>query len=274
MVYKIMDLSIIILNYNNKNLAKELLKNLTEELSLPYNFEIIVVDNASYDGLDDIIKEKFPQVKFIQSDKNGGFAYGNNLGIKEAKGKYIIIMNPDLAILSNALEVMYQYMEDHPEVGLAGPRLINADKSIQYSCTRFPDWRLPFYRRTLLSETKAGQKWLDNYLMKDINHYQNIYVPTVFGACMIFRRDVLSKVGLLDDRYFMYMEDLDWSRRFWENGYKVAYIGRAEIIHLHRRQSAAESLLKVLRSKTARHHILSFIKYLAKFKGKKLPPTV
>lgn len=276
-----MDLSIVILNYHNKNLVKELLRNIIEELHLPYEYEIIVVDNASYDGIKDIIEKKYQQtssihklrpiVKFIQGNKNGGFAYGNNLGIKQAQGKYIIVMNPDLAILSDAIEKMYKYMESYPEVGLAGPRLINADKSVQYSCTRFPDWKLPMYRRTSLSETKAGQLWTNNYLMKDMDHYQNNFVPALYGACLIIRKSVLEKVGLLDERYFMYMEDLDWSRRFWEAGYKVAYIGEAEIIHLHRRQSATESLVKTLLSKSARHHIISFIKYLKKFKGKDLP---
>ena len=266
-----MDLSIIILNYHNKNLTKELLKNIVEELNLPYQYEIIVVDNASYDGIKDIVEQKFPDVKFIQSKKNGGFAYGNNLGIKAAKGKYIMIMNPDLAILSDGIQKMYQYMETHPEVGLAGPRLINADKSVQYSCTRFPDWKLPLYRRTSLGDSESGKAWLDSYLMKDLDHYQNNFVPALFGACLIARRDSLDKVGLLDEKYFMYMEDLDWSRRFWRADYKVAYIGEAEIIHLHRRQSAAESLPKTLFSKSARHHIISFIKYLKKFKGKALP---
>ena len=264
-----MDLSIIILNYHNKNLAKELLKNLAE-LNLPYDYEAIVVDNASYDGVEEVVK-KFNKAKFIQSDRNGGFAFGNNLGIKEAQGKYIMIMNPDLAILSDGVIQLYQYMEDHPEVGLAGPRLINADKSIQYSCTSFPDWHLPMYRRTSLANTKAGKKWLYKYLMKDFDHYKNAYVPALFGACLIFRKDSLDKVGLLDERYFMYMEDLDWSRRFWQAGYKVAYVGKAEIIHLHRRQSAAESLPRTLFSKSARHHVISFIKYLKKFKGKDLP---
>lgn len=265
-----MDLSIVILNYYNKNLAKELLKNLVE-LNLPYQHEIIVVDNASYDGLKEIIEEKFPRVKFIQSDQNGGFATGNNIGIKQAQGKYIIVMNPDLAILSDAIVKLYQYMEDNLQVGLAGPRLINADKSIQSSCTEWPDWRLPFYRRTSLGNTKAGQKWLDKYLMKDLDHYQNSDVPALFGACLIIRRDALDKVGLLDERYFMYLEDLDWSRRFWEKGYRVSYVGQAEIIHLHRRQSVARSLIKTLFSKTARHHIISFVKYLLKFRGKELP---
>ncbi|MCD4760327.1 glycosyltransferase [bacterium] len=266
-----MELSIIILNYNNKNLTKELLKNLTQELNLSFEHEIIVVDNASYHGIKEIVEENFPQVRFIQSNKNGGFAYGNNLGIKQASGKYIMIMNPDLVILSKAIEIMYQYMENYPEVALAGPRLINADKSVQYSCTEFPDWQLPLYRRTSLGNTKAGKKWLHKYLMKDLNHLNNHLVPALFGACLVIRKSALGKVGLLDEQYFMYMEDLDWSRRFWAAGYKVAYIGQAEIIHLHRRQSAGENLPKTLFSKTARHHVISFIKYLLKFKGKKLP---
>ncbi|MBU1203169.1 glycosyltransferase family 2 protein [Patescibacteria group bacterium] len=266
-----MDLSIIILNYHNKNLTKELLKNIIHEINIPYEYEIIVVDNASYDGIKEIIEEKFPEVHFVQSDINGGFAAGNNLGIKRASGKYILVMNPDLAILSDAIDKMYQYMERHPEVGLAGPRLINADKSVQYSCTEFPDWKLPLYRRTSLGDTKSGQKWLHKYLMKDLDHSKNSYVPALFGACLIVRKEALQTVGLLDERYFMYMEDLDWSRRFWENNYKVAYIGQAEVIHLHRRQSASESLPKTLFSKSARNHVISFIKYLRKFKGKKLP---
>lgn len=264
-----MDLSIVILNYHNRRLIKELLINLLE-LSLPYHYEIIVVDNGSYDGIREVV-EKFPAVKFIQSQKNGGFAYGNNLGIKGSQGKYILICNPDLAILSDGFIRLYDYMETHPEVGLAGPRLINADKSVQYSCTRFPDWRLPLYRRTGLGQTKSGQAWLAHYLMTDIDHQQNIYVPALFGACLIVRKSALEKVGLLDERYFMYMEDLDWSRRFWSAGYKVAYVGEAEIIHLHRRESVAENLWQTLFKKSARHHIISFVKYLWKYRGQELP---
>lgn len=265
-----MVLSIVILNYKTKNLTKELLKNLLD-LKLPFEHEIIVVDNASYDGLDSVIKEKFPSVKFIQSQKNGGFAYGNNLGIKQAVGQYIMICNPDLAILTTAVQQMLDYMEASPSVGLAGPRLINADKSIQYSCTNFPDWHLPIYRRTMFSETKAGQTWLDKYLLKSLDHNQNFFVPALFGACLIVRRSAISVVGLLDERYFMYMEDLDWSRRFWDKGFKVAYIGEAEVIHLHRRQSAADNLPKSIFSRSARNHIISFIKYLQKFRGQPLP---
>jgi len=264
-----MDLSIIILNYYNKNLVKELLNNI-KKLNLNYDYEILVVDNASYDGIEELVKYN-NKVKFIQSKNNKGFAAGNNLGINESKGKYILICNPDLAILSNGIDILYEYMEKNKEVALAGPRLINANKTIQYSCTRFPDWHLPFYRRTILGKTKKGKKWLNNYLMKDLNHHNNYLVPALFGACMIIRKSSLYKVGFLDERYFMYMEDLDLSRRFWENNYKVSYVGQAEIIHLHRRESAQENIVKSLFSKSAKHHIISFIKYLIKFRNKKLP---
>lgn len=267
-----MDLSFIILNYKNKNLTKELLQNLLD-LNLALNYEIIVVDNASYDGIASIIKNHFPQVKFIQSKINGGFAYGNNLGMRESSGKYIMICNPDLAFLSNAVQRLYEYMELNPEVALAGPRLVNADKSIQYSCTTFPDWHLPIYRRTPLGNTRAGQLWLDKYLMKDINHQQNMFVPALFGACLIVCKQALVSVGYLDERYFMYMEDLDWSRRFWQAGLKVAYVGEAEVIHLHRRQSVADNLPKSLFNKSARYHIVSFFKYLWKFRQQILPKT-
>ena len=264
-----MQLSIIILNYKNKDLIRELLKNIAE-LKLAFDYEIFVVDNASYDGVEEICKSD-PQVKFIQNKTNNGFAAGNNLAIKRASGKYILMLNPDLAILSDAVNILYQYMETHPIVGLAGPRLINADKTIQYSCTQFPDWRLPFYRRTTLAETKAGEKWLDQYLMKDLDHTKDHLVPALFGACLMIRRTALAQIDLLDERYFMYMEDIDWSRRFWENHWQVVYVGKAEVIHLHRRQSAAESILKTFFSKLSRQHILSFIKYFWKFRGKEIP---
>ncbi len=264
-----MELSIIILNYFHRDLVRELLKNLLA-LNLSFSYEIIVVDNASFDGVKEVA-EKYPQVKFIQSQVNHGYAAGNNIGIKQAKGKYILICNPDLAFMQDAISRLYKYMEANPEVALAGPRLINADKSLQYSATDFPDWHLPFYRRTFLSNTSSGRAWLKQYLLEDRDHTKNFYVPTLFGACLIIRTSALFKVGLLDERYFMYLEDLDWSRRFWESGFKVAYVGEAEVIHLHKRESAQNNIFKILVKKTTRAHISSFLKYLWKFKGKKLP---
>lgn len=264
-----MEVSIIILNYFHRDLIRELLKSLIA-FNFSFSYEIIVVDNGTFDGVKELVAT-YPQVRFLQLQKNEGYAKGNNFAIKQAKGKYIFICNPDVALPTDAVSVLYRYMENHPEVALAGPRVINADRTLQSSATNFPDWRLPFYRRTFLGNTAHGRAWLDKYLLVEQDRNKNFYSPALFGACLMVRTSALFKVGLLDERYFMYMEDLDWSRRFWENGFKVAYVGETEVIHLHKRDSVQNNLWKILRKKTARAHIMSFLKYLWKFKFKKLP---
>ncbi|OGY88584.1 MAG: hypothetical protein A2927_01790 [Candidatus Komeilibacteria bacterium RIFCSPLOWO2_01_FULL_45_10] len=265
-----MDLSIIILNYKQKGLVKYCLKNLLA-LSLPFKFEIIVVDNASGDGTAEMIKSEFFGVRLIQAEENRGYAAGNNLGIKAAQGKYLLILNPDLNILSGAALKLHQFMENHPQACLVGPKILNPDGSLQYTCSRFPDWRLPFFRRTFLSRTKAGQKWNEYYLMTDWDHQSNRPVDWLFGACLMVRKSALEKVGLLDERFFLYMEDLDWCRRTWEQGLEVWYAAEAEVIHYHQRLSAEVSIFWSLFSKTARLHLFSWLKYFFKYSGKDLP---
>lgn len=265
-----MDLSIIILNYKQKGLVKYCLKNLLS-LDIPLSHEIIVVDNASADGTGEMIKNEFMGVKLIEAKTNQGFSAGNNLGINKAQGKYLLILNPDLTILSDAILKLYRFMEDHPEVGMSGPKILNPDASLQYTCSRFPDWRLPFYRRTFLSKTKTGQKWSEYYLMTDWDHQSNRPVDWLFGACLMVRKSALEKVGRLDERFFLYMEDLDWCRRFWEQGFEVWYVAGAKVIHYHQRLSAEVSILWSLFSKTARIHLISWLKYFFKYWKKSLP---
>jgi len=264
-----MELSIIILNYFHRDLIRELLKDIFS-FNFSFSYEIIVIDNGTFDGIKELVAN-YPSIRFMQLPKNIGYAAGNNPAMKQAKGKYILIVNPDVVLLPGAVEKLHEYMENHLEVGLSGPCVMNADRSLQQSATGFPDWHLPFYRRTFLANTKSGKAWLKNYLLEDHNHDKDFYTPALFGACLMIRTSALFKVGLLDERYFMYMEDLDWSRRFWENGFKVAYVPQAKVIHLHKRDSANNNLWQILRKKTARAHISSFLKYLWKFKGKKLP---
>lgn len=265
-----MDLSIVILNYQQKGLVKYCLKNLLS-LDIPLKYEIIVVDNNSHDGLDRLISEQFLRVKFIQAGQNRGYAAGNNLGIKAASGKYILILNPDIRILSNAIMGLYNFMEANPNAGLAGPKILNPDNSLQYTCSRFPDWRLPFYRRTSLGATSRGKLWLNRYLMLDWNHEENKKVDWLFGACLIVKKSALENVGLLDEKYFLYMEDLDWCRRFWENKWQVWYVAGACVIHFHQRTSAEKGLWLAFFSKTARIHLASWLSYFNKFRNKSLP---
>lgn len=265
--------SIIILNYCQAGLVKQLLL-LLQKMTLSFTTGIIVVDNTSpYKSTKDL-QEKFIGVNFIFSDSNRGYAAGNNLGINQARGEYILILNPDLAPSAQSLEELYKFMVQNPGVGMAGPKLLNADGSYQLTCGNFPDWRMPFYRRTRLGKTVKGQQWLDNYLMRTWDHRQTKAVPWLFGAALMVRRQALAQVGLLDERYFLYVEDMDWCRRFWEKGWQVWYVPNSQIIHFHQRESLEGGGLGDLANAYTRIHIISWFKYLWKFRGKKLPSII
>lgn len=284
-----MDLSIILLNYKQKGLLKQCIKGIVSaQPSLEY--EIIVVDNNSGDGSLDMVKTMFdepdelnqpklpikknlkiPPIRTIASEVNGGFAMGNNLGIKQAQGKYIMILNPDIAVVHGALEKMFSFMEDNLNVGMIGPKLINPDGSVQYSCRRFPSLLTPFYRRTFFGKLPSAKRPIDHYLMKDFDHNSNKEVDWLFGACLMARQSVLDKVGLLDERFFMYFEDLDLCRRFWQAGHKIVYFAEIEMVHYHQRLSAQSGGVRGVLKRSGRIHFASGIKYFAKYLGVKLP---
>lgn len=236
-----------------------------QNLSLDY--EIIVVDNASGDGVGEILSERFPQVKFIQSAENKGYAAGNNLGIRQARGRYILILNPDVAVLEGAIEKLYKFMEDNSQTAVVGPKLVNPDKTTQYSCFRFPKFMTPIYRRTPIGKLPFAKKDLQNYLMEDFDHSYSKEVDWLLGACWLVKKEALDRVGLMDERFFLYFEDIDWCRRFWQSNYKVQYMPEAEMVHYHERLSAQESWLRGLLNKATRTHIKSWLKYFLKYKN-------
>ena len=286
-----MDLSIILLNYKQKGLLKQCIKGIvTAQPRLDY--EIIVVDNASGDNSLAMVKTMFsgkeaedasqsklplaqaaklPDSVTIQADTNGGFAVGNNLGIEKARGRYIMILNPDIAIVPNALEKMVNFMEQHLNVGMIGPKLINPDGSVQYSCRRFPSLTTPFFRRTMFGKLPLAKKPIEDYLMKDFDHNTNCAVDWLFGACLLARKSVLDKVGYFDERFFMYFEDLDLCRRFWQAGFKVMFFAETELVHYHQRLSAERGGVLGILKRGGRVHFASGIKYFAKYLGVKLP---
>ncbi len=263
-----MDLSIIILNYKTKGLVKQCIRNV-KVATANLNYEIIVVDNGSNDGIEDMMKENFAEIKFIQTGKNSGFAAGNNIGIKEAQGKYIMLLNPDVTVLNGSIEKMVNFIENNPEAGLVGPRLINPDGTYQISCRTFQTPKLILYRRTPLGLMPFAKEQLVKHLMLDFNHQENREVDWLMGACMLVRKSALDKVDLLDERFFFYVEDMDWCRRFWMNGYKVYYIAEAEMVHLFERASETDIWGFFRINKMARWHISSWLKYFAKYLGVK-----
>ena len=262
-----MQLSIIILNHEQKGLVKNCLKNILS-LNLELEYEIIVVDNNSKDNCLEMVSKEFPNVKAVESRKNLGYAAGNNLGIKKAKGKYVLIFNPDITVLPGSIEEMHQFMESNQDCAICGPKLLNPDKSIQISCCRFPKWYTPILRRTFLGKLEFAKKELNRYLMLDCQRNETKEVDWLIGACVMVSKSAIEKVGLMDERYFLYFEDIDWCRRFCRVGYKVYYFPQVKMIHFHQRLSAQKSNLKAFLDKPTWIHINSAIKYFWKWRKK------
>ncbi|MDD5043409.1 MAG: glycosyltransferase family 2 protein [Patescibacteria group bacterium] len=265
-----MDLSIVILNYKTRGFLKTCIRGI-EMFNHGLNYEIIVVDNASGDGSAEMIKENFPNVKLIEAPVNLGHAKGNNLGIKEAQGKYILLLNTDIAPLEGGVKNLYDFLEKTPDIGLAGAKLLNPDKTPQQSCLRFPSKLTPLFRRTFLGRWSFAKADISRYVMADFCHDRSCPVEWVMSSAIMVRREAMKKVGLMDERFFVYFADVDWCRRFWENGYKVYYVAEAPMVHYHRRESAENKGLASVFNPLTRIHIKDWIKYLRKYKNSDTP---
>lgn len=281
-----MDISIIINNYKTRGLLKQCLKGI---LSNPprHSFEIIVVDNNSGDGSVELVREMFasssnnfnpppkkelpearadleiltPNVKLISSRLNLGHHRGNNLGIKNSSGRYVLILNTDIVSFDDVFDRLYDFLEANPKVALVGPKLKNPDGSIQASCMRFPKILTPFYRRTFLSRFEVAEKELNRYLMSDFKHDQTRSVDWILGACEMIRRSAIDRVGMMDENLFLYFGDVAWCKKFWRAGWAVYYFAEGDIIHYHRRESAESGLF----SRIFWIHIIDWIRYLLKY---------
>lgn len=225
------DLSIIIVNYN----VKEFLLNLLDSIrkaTKNFSIEIIVVDNASDDGSVDAIKEKFPEVKLITNSENIGFGAANNLALKEAKGKYFLMLNPDTIVREDTFEVMINFFEKHPECGIAGCKILNPDGSLQLACRRgFPGPWTSFTKVMGLSKLFPKSRLFAKYNLTYLDENQTYEVDAVSGAFMMMRREVYEKIGGFDPQFFMYGEDLDLCYRAQKANFKVYYVHSSEIIH-------------------------------------------
>lgn len=235
-------LSIIIVNYNNYQLTNKCIESVLNTVK-NIEYEIIVVDNNSPNDSYEKMCEKFGMIEninIIKSPDNAGFGAGNNLGAEKAKGEYILFLNPDIVVIDNAIEKMLNKIKSSNEIGLLSGKLLNSDKSIQYSCRRilplneFLLCRTPFSK--FVSQEKKEQ-YNHKYLMKDFDHDKSSEVEWVMGACMIISKDLFFKVGKFSKEYFMYFEDVDLCYKVKKAGKKVFYLADAEMIHLHNQES-------------------------------------
>jgi GT2 family glycosyltransferase len=203
------------------------------------NVKVIVVDNASTDGSQEMVRQHFTTVHLIASDTNLGFTRGNNVGIAESKGRYILLLNPDTEVVGDALSKMIGYMDRHRDVGALGPKVLFPDGRVQSSRRRFPTLATALLESTVVQPWLPRNRILARYYIADQSDDQEQDVDWVIGACMLIRRETWDQVGSLDEAFFMYSEELDWCRRAKAAGWRVVYIPNATIIH-HEGQSSIQ----------------------------------
>ncbi len=250
-----MDLSIVIVNWNTKDLLEKCLDSVYR---FPFagEFEVLLVDNASSDRSVEMVRRKFPQVRLIVNTENGGFAHGNNQAIRESSGEYVVLLNPDTEVKAGAFDTMIEFMRACPAAGGAGARLISVDNSMQTSCS--PDLTLSRELWRLFHMDKIypyGQYRMDRW---DLSKPRQ--VDGLQGACLLLRKQALDQVGLLDEDYFMYTEELDLCHRLRKAGWLLYWVPQAVVLHYggqSTKQAPQEMFLRLYESRLQyfrKHH--------------------
>ena len=226
-----MDLSIIIVNWNVCDLLRRCLTSIqTNQGDLL--LEVIVVDNASIDDSVVMVRREFPGIRLIASQENLGYTGGNNRGAYEATGRYLLIFNPDTEIVGQALQRMVAYLDEQPQVGVVGPQLLYPDGSIQSSRRRFPQLTTAFFSGTPLTwRFFPNNKFAREHTMTNTSDQETQPVDWLVGAALMIRREAWQEVGLFDEGYFMYFEEVDWCYRCRQAGWEIHYLPVAQIIH-------------------------------------------
>ncbi|MBS1709419.1 MAG: glycosyltransferase family 2 protein [Armatimonadetes bacterium] len=250
------DLSVTICSWNTVNDLRDCLASL-RAFRDEANFEVVVVDNASSDGSADMVAAEFPEFRLLRQTKNLGFTGGHNLAIAERKGHDVALLNSDTVVHPGAIRTLTSYFKEHPEAGIIGPKLLNPDGSLQFSCRRFPNPVAAAFRNTFLGRMFPNNKYVREYLMQDWEHEQPREVDWLSGAALFARGEVVDKVGVLDDSLFMFCEDVDWCKRTWQAGWKVVYVPEAVITH-----AIGRSTDKVANKMIVRFHRSMFRYYM------------
>lgn len=265
-----MELAIIITSYKNPDLIKVCINSIRRNCSLN-DYEIIVADSETEETTELMMREEYPEIKFFSHKENVGFQELVKRGVEASVAEYILILNADIITKNKAVENLLNFIKNKPEIGIAGPQLINFNETLQYSCFRFYTPLTILYRRTFIGKLGFAKKHLARFLMQDFDHKITKDVDWLMGSALMTSRKAIEKVGLMDSRFKMYMEDTDWCRRFWENGYRVVYFPGSQMYHYHGRGSAGRSVLRSLMfNRLTWIHISSAAKYFVKYFGKPL----
>jgi len=232
-----MSLTVAIVNYNSRELMISCLQSIVQA-GIQLKHEIIVVDNNSCDGSVDTVRTLFPFVCLLESKHNLGFGHAVNLAFSHTISKYLLVLNPDIEVSQDSVDKLVEYMELHQRIGLCAPRLINPDKTLQYSCRRYYTWKAIILRRTILGSFFPDHPALRNHLMMDWDHSTACEVDWVLGAAFMLRREAIPDGRVMDEQFFLYFEDVDLCLRLHNAGWKVMYYPEAVMVHHHRRSSA------------------------------------
>lgn len=282
-------LSIVITHHKTPVMLKLCLKAIKNCLG-SFEHEILVADCEADTDAQQPIKEAFPQVKFLSFPKNVGYAKLVNEGLKDVLGEYILILNADIIILPGSIQKMIKFLKETPEAGIVGPRLLAFNGKPQDSCFRFPTLGAILARRTFVGKLEWGKRQLNKFLYRDkdfslpassglrgtsptssrqagLRETSWQRVDWLQGSAMLGRREIIDKIGSFDERFFMYLEDTDWCKRFWQNGFQVIYYPGAKVHHYHYRNSRKwGGILDILLNKFTRIHLVSTVKYFLKYR--------
>jgi hypothetical protein len=234
-----MDISVIIVNWNTKELLLECLRSLAMQAG-DFKKEVIVVDNGSTDGSPRTVRATFPDIKVIENNANLGFAKANNIGIAKSHGRYVCLLNSDVRALDSCLLQLINFMDENPDIGISGPKILNPDLTIQDSCRKFPSLWNNLSPAIGLDKIFRNVPFFSGEHMFHFKHDTMLHVDYLAGCFLMVRRKALDEVGLLDERFFIYQEEVDWCKRFRNQGWKVSFFPEAAAVHNHGASSSKE----------------------------------
>lgn len=248
-----LDVSVVIVSYRSRALLGECLDSVRASLAASgLAGEVVVVENGSPDGTAELVREQYPWVRLVVNAENRGFAAAANQGMRLARGRVIVLLNPDTRVIGDALGRLVRFLERHPTVGVAGPRLRFPDGRTQPSRRRFPTLLTGFLESTLVQDYWRANRVLARYYVADRSEDELQEVDWLVGACLAIRREALRSVGLLDERFFLYSEEVEWFWRLRRAGWRVVYLPDAEVVHVEGASSEPESAFRQVAFDTAK----------------------
>ena len=249
------DLSIVIVHYRSPMDLETCLRSI-EEARMPMGHEICVVDNRSEDGAVAMVRRLFPKVKVIENSHNVGFGRAVNEAFRRTAGVYVLVLNPDIMVRPDSIETLRRYMESDRDVAICAPKLLNEDGTLQFSCRKDYSVGVYLFRRTPLGRWFPGHKIIRDHLMADWDHATSRDVDWVLGAAFMLRRSAFQDSLVMDERFFLYFEDVDLCLRLRRAGWRVVYNPDSVMVHAHQRASAGG-----LVSRAKVEHLKSWLKF-------------